>query len=150
MKRIQDLKKIRESLLTVVSSLTNEQLNTVPAGFNNNIIWNMGHLLVTQQGICYRPAGEAMHLDAAFYDRFKPGSKPEGPVSDEDIAWIKTELLRLIDVFEADFQSGKFQNYTPWTTRLSGEIDSIQAAIDFVYFHEGLHYGYAMALKKLV
>lgn len=150
MKKIQDLKKIRESAVAMIGSLTNEQLNAVPTGFNNNIIWNLGHLLVTQQGICYRPSGETMHVDAALYERFKPGSKPEGPVSDEEITWIKNELIRLIDVFESDLSAGKFQNYTPWTTRLSGEINSIESAIDFLYFHEGLHFGYIMALKKLV
>ena len=150
MKKIQELKKIRENLLLVVQSLSNEQLNRVPEGFNNNIIWNIGHLLATQQGICYARGGELMLIEPSFWERFKPGSKPEGTVSDEEITWIKDELIRLIDVFNSDITAGKFQNYTAWTTRMGGEIDHIQTAIDFVYFHEGLHFGYVMALKKLV
>ena len=150
MKKIQELKKIRENLLGLVQSLSNEQLNRVPEGFNNNIIWNIGHLLATQQGICYARAGEPMNIEPSFWERFKPGSKPEGPLSDEEIAWIKDEFIRLIDQFNSDITNGKFQNYTAWTTRMGGEIDHIQTAIDFVYFHEGLHFGYVMALKKLV
>ena len=34
-----------------LKSFSLEQLNTVPKGFNNNIIWNVIHALVTQQSI---------------------------------------------------------------------------------------------------
>jgi len=34
-----------------LKSFSLEQLNTVPEGFNNNIIWNVTHALVTQQSI---------------------------------------------------------------------------------------------------
>lgn len=31
-----------------------EQLNKIPAGFNNNLIWNIGHIIVAQQSLIYQ------------------------------------------------------------------------------------------------
>ena len=53
MRQFEILKLTRQYLLNDIKDLTVEQLNEVPAGFNNNIIWNVAHMLATQQGICY-------------------------------------------------------------------------------------------------
>ena len=39
--RIETLKKVRANFLKVIGDLTIEQLNEIPAGFNNNVIWNL-------------------------------------------------------------------------------------------------------------
>jgi hypothetical protein len=31
-----------------------DQLNTIPEGFNNNLIWNIGHIIVSQQLLVYK------------------------------------------------------------------------------------------------
>jgi hypothetical protein len=51
--KIDKIKKIRGFLLEQIADLTNEQLNTIPNGFHNNIIWNLIHSICAQQGICY-------------------------------------------------------------------------------------------------
>jgi len=48
-KEIERLKKTRIFLLDLIKDLTTEQLNEIPKGFNNNIIWNLGHLIASQQ-----------------------------------------------------------------------------------------------------
>ena len=40
------LKKSRELLLRELEGLTLEQIHTTPAGFKNNIAWNVAHLLI--------------------------------------------------------------------------------------------------------
>jgi hypothetical protein len=32
----------------VLSGYNLDQLNTIPEGFNNNLIWNIGHIIVSQ------------------------------------------------------------------------------------------------------
>jgi hypothetical protein len=56
--KIDKIKKIRGLLLEQIADLTNEQLNTIPNGFNNNIIWNLTHSICAQQGICYLRGGQ--------------------------------------------------------------------------------------------
>ena len=58
-KQIEIIKKTRVSLLELVKDLSTEQLNKIPDGFNNNIIWNLAHMIAAQQGVCYVRAGLA-------------------------------------------------------------------------------------------
>ena len=46
-KEIDILRKARLKMLEKINELSLEQLNKVPEGFNNNIIWNMGRLIET-------------------------------------------------------------------------------------------------------
>lgn len=64
-KQIEIIRKTRVKLLEMLSDLSTDQLNKIPAGFNNNIIWNLAHLVAAQQGICYLRAGLPMVL--TFY-----------------------------------------------------------------------------------
>jgi hypothetical protein len=47
----------RQLLLDQIAGLTTEELNQIPRGLNNNIIWNLAHLISGQQGIFYARAG---------------------------------------------------------------------------------------------
>jgi DinB superfamily len=143
-------KKVRQMLLDMVNNLTTEQLNHVPAGFSNNIIWNMGHVIAAQQGICYRRSGNALKVSDTFFETFKPGTKPDRFFDSNEIDEIKGLLLSTINEFEKDYILKSFENYELWTTRFGAEITSIDVAAEFIFFHEGLHVGCVSALKKLL
>lgn len=132
----------------MVDGLSIEQLNKIPEGFNNNLIWNIGHLVATQQGICYKRAGFSLVIDKAFFDTYKSGTKPEGYVDEAGFEQIKQLLVSTIDQLEIDYNNNEFTNYTTWTTRYNFEINNIDEAMTFLPFHEGLHTGYIMALKR--
>ena len=135
-------------MLGLVKDLSLEQLNKVPAGFNNNIIWNIAHLVASQQGLCYMRAGLPVVLDEKFVGAYKSGTKPEQEVSSEQVEEIKKMLFSTLDRLETDYKNGVFTQYTAFQTRYDIEIASVDGAIDFLIFHEGLHMGYIMALKR--
>lgn len=56
--QVTALKKLRFAILKTIEQLPTEQLNKVPDGFNNNIIWNVAHLIASQQNLCYIKAGQ--------------------------------------------------------------------------------------------
>lgn len=147
-KSLEIIRKTRISLLAMVEGLSIEQLNKVPAGFNNNIIWNLGHLVATQQGVCYRRAGIDMRIDDSYFAMYKPESKPERFISETELETIKQLMFSTLDQFEADLKTTLFDNYIPWTTRYNVAVDNIRDAVTFLPFHEGLHMGYVMALKR--
>jgi hypothetical protein len=149
-KQFEILRKTRAFLLTIINELTPEQLNKVPGGFNNNIAWNFGHVIAAQQGVCYKRAGLPMIIDEELFARFRPESKPEGPVGESEIQSLKSLLLSTIDDLETDYKAGRFNEYKPWTTRYGVQIDHIEDAISFLSFHDGLHVGYAMALRRAI
>ena len=149
-KSIEIIKKTRIHLLSQVSELSIEQLNKIPAGFNNNIAWNMGHMVGTQQGICYKRAGLDTVVGEVFFETYKPGTKPDKFIDEQQIETIKELFISTLDRFEADYENNLFANYTPWTTRSGVDLGSIEDVLSFLPFHEGLHTGYIWALKRVV
>jgi len=151
MKRaIEIIKQPRQKVLDIISNLSVEQLNKVPEGFNNNIIWNLGHIIAAQQGICYKRAGLDVRVEETFFDTYKSGTKPEGFVSEAGVKEIKQLLFSTLDQLEADYDSGIITDYSTVTTPYNITLSNIDEAIAFLPFHEGLHIGYIMGLRKLV
>jgi len=150
MNPINILREPRTYLLKLINELTTEQLNKVPEGYNNNIIWNLGHMIAAQQGICYKRSGLDIVVWEGLFEDYKSGTKPQRFVNDEEIAAIKEQLLTTLDRFEADLDSGVFAKYEPVMTRYGVELTSIEEAIAFLPFHDGFHMGYILALKRAV
>ena len=149
-KIIHNIKKIRLFLLNIVNGLSVEQLNEIPEGFNNNIIWNLGHIISAQQGICYVRAGIPIVIDEKHFANYKPGTKPGHYVDEQEVQNIKDLMLSTIDQLAIDYEKNIFNNYTKWTTRYGAELGGINDVIIFLQYHEGMHSGIVMALKKLV
>lgn len=147
---IGKIKKTRQFILNSVNELANAQLNQIPSGFNNNIIWNLGHMVAAQQGLCYLRSGLKTVVTEDFFQSFKTESKPEKELSNSEIENIKQLLFSTLDQFDKDYSDGIFKNYTVFKTRYDVEIKNIDDALNFISFHEGLHCGYIMALKRLV
>ncbi|MDB5201244.1 MAG: DinB family protein [Ferruginibacter sp.] len=148
--QVQMIRQTRNWLMTLIKDLTIEQLNEIPKGFNNNIIWNMAHLIAAQQGVCYLRAGLTTTVDDAFFQEFKPGTRPERTIGADEAAVIKTMLFSTLDQLDLDLQKNMFKNYTGWETNYGVGMHNINDALNFVPFHEGLHLGYVMALKRLI
>ncbi|OOQ58377.1 hypothetical protein BC343_11315 [Mucilaginibacter pedocola] len=149
-KQIDIMRQPRMKILETLQAFSLDQLNTIPAGFNNNILWNLGHMVAAQQGVCYKRAGLPVHVSDSFFNAYKPDSKPEGYIGQEQFDEIKSLLENTLVQLEQDYQAGIFTNYPAWTTRYGVQIASIEDAIAFLPFHEGLHIGYIMGMRKLV
>ncbi|SDT48577.1 DinB superfamily protein [Mucilaginibacter mallensis] len=151
MKRSIDIiKQPRILVLKEIEHLSTEQLNKVPTSFNNNIAWNLGHMIAAQQGICYKRSGLNTTVSEDFFHTYKPGTKPERFIDEVEIAFIKEQLFISLEKLEADLDKEIFVDYTKVMTRYGIELSSIEEAVAFLPFHEGLHIGYIMSLRKLV
>jgi len=127
-----------------------EQLNTIPQGFSNNLIWNIGHIIVAQQGLVYRPSGLPMNISDELYARYKPGTKPTTADTQETVDLFKKLLPSLITQTKYDYDKGIFGNYKEYTTLTGFHLASVKEAIDFNNYHEGLHLGLMMNIRKFV
>ncbi|SKB36736.1 DinB family protein [Daejeonella lutea] len=150
-KQIDVVRKTRRAILNLISDMSTEELNQVPAGFNNNIIWNIAHLVAAQDNIFYVKSGHPLkNISQEYFDAYKPGSKPEGSVSSNEIERIKALLFSSLDHLESDFDQNLFSNYPAWTTRYGVDIESANDGLILLPFHEGLHFGYMMAQKRVI
>jgi len=147
---IDIIKQPRLLVLKEIEHLSIEQLNKIPQGYNNNIAWNLGHMIAAQQGICYKRSGLETIVGEDFFNTYKPGSKPEKFIDEAEIAFIKEQLFTSLEQLEADLDNGIFVNYTQVMTRYGIELSNIDEAVAFLPFHEGFHVGYIVALSRLV
>jgi hypothetical protein len=148
--KLEYIRQPRLKILELLEGFSLEQLNEIPKGFNNNIIWNLGHMIAAQQGICYKRAGLNTFIDEDFFQAYKPDSKPTSFVDQEGLEHIKELLFSSLEQLRSDYQANKFSGYTAFTTRYGIALSSVDDAISFLPFHEGLHIGCIMAMRKLV
>jgi hypothetical protein len=150
---IHRIQGARQFLLNVVNGLTDSQLNHIPAGYSNNIIWNLAHVTATMQLLCYGRSGLGYTINEPYVLPYLPTTKPEAVVSEEDIKTVKNQLIQPLEQMDEDYRTGIFQAYTHSETILKKygmPVTSIDEALAFVLFHDGMHTGYVLAMKHLV
>ena len=140
----------RANILNAIKDLSVKELNTIPTGFNNNIIWNVAHILVTQQILVYKLSNQNPTIPADLIDKYKKGSSASEPVSENEINEIKGLLSSTIKITEQDYNNNLFSGYTDYTTSYNITLRNAEEAITFNNIHEGLHLGYIMALKRVI
>lgn len=140
----------RKLYLNFFDNYSLDQLNKVPNGFNNNLIWNVGHIIVTQQKLIYKGANLQGYISDELFEKYKSGTKPTTPVSKSEVDELKTLLTSLIEKTEIDFAKGLFVSYNERTTGTGFHLTSIQDALECNNYHEGLHLGYMMSIRKFV
>lgn len=141
----------RELLQKFIENHTLEQLNKIPEGFKNNIIWNIGHVVVTQQLLAYKLSGLSMMVTDEMVAKYQKGSAPQGSVSQEEVEVIKNLLFTTITKTQEDLDNGLFQNYMEYTVSTANfTLKNIEDAMQFNNFHEGIHIGVILQLRKFV
>ncbi|WP_345230142.1 DinB family protein [Olivibacter ginsenosidimutans] len=138
----------RKNFMLLMDELTIDDVNTIPHGFNNNIAWNFGHLVVSQQKLCYTLAGLPLKIDEQFLIKYQRGSKPEAFVCQEEIDQLKKLAFSLLVALAEDLKSKIFRNFTPTKLHYGIELLSIQDAVNYFPVHDALHLGFATAIKK--
>ncbi len=144
------IRQTRRSLLQLVRPLSTEQLNAIPAGFNNNIIWNLGHLAVSTPALCYIRTGINKDIKIPFLKKYVKGSKPEEIVTVDEIEFMKEQLLSSIDQVEKGYNNKVFKTIQPYATETYGlEMHTIEEVLTCSLAHDNYHFAYTAALKKL-
>lgn len=149
-KTLEVMKACRAKWLTTLNDLTNEELNQIPTGFSNNLAWQLGHVVVSQQLLCYKLSGNPFLVDENLIDLYKNGSKPERNFSTEEIEQMKGYLISTVDQLVVDLENGIFENFTPYTvsTYPGFALNNINDAIKFIVSHDALHYGCSLMIKS--
>ncbi len=144
------LRASRSKVLQLTEGLSLEALNTIPTGFGNNLLWNAGHLVATQQLLCYALAGLPTPVEQDFIGRYRKGSRPDGQATMAEWTFIKDRLVSTIDQFEADLSRLDFGQFESYTTSYGVTLTNVGQALSFNNSHEALHLGTMMAMKKLL
>ena len=142
--------KTRIIFYKTLETLTLDQLNAKPKGFNNTIFWNIKHVVITQQLIIYRLSELPVLVTETEIETYKKGTKSESKATIEDIELLKYQLFSTLEKTKEDYQKGLFKKYTEYTVSTKSILTSINEALAFNNSHEGIHFGYILAMKKIL
>lgn len=140
----------RKMIAPFLENYTLEQLNAIPDGFSNNLIWNIAHIVVTQQLLVYKLSGLPIMVSDEMIQKYRKGTKPEHIVTQAEVDEIKSLLFATIDQTEVDFENKIFKNFDEYPTSTGFVLKSAKDAMIFNNFHEGLHLGILMSIRKFV
>lgn len=142
--------KIRQYINKALDGLSSEQMLTIPDKFDNNIAWNLGHVIAVQQRMHYARVGATPHVSDDFIKMYLSGTSPADwsaqPNVDELVSLL-TALPKKLDSNYADLSSRAFES----SVTASGiPLNNLDDAINFNNYHEGQHLGFILALKNLL
>lgn len=144
------LRATRKNILGILNSSTLEELNRIPKGFSNNLIWNATHIVVTQQLLVYGLAGLQLSISPDMVTGFRKGTKPAGDVDQDHVDLIKGLLESIPDKTQSDLKNGVFTKSKEYMTSYGIGVSRVEEAIPFNNSHEALHLGYMMAIRKAI
>ncbi|UII31162.1 DinB family protein [Fulvivirga ulvae] len=143
------LEKRRTMLLKNTEHLTTDQYNLVPPGFNNNIIWNMGHTLIISESLLYGSTPFKIPRHEFEIEGFKKGTKPELAIDDYGISLIRKSLSDTVPALrkllnDAEVTSSQISKSDPLHPLISDK------SLDFMLFHEDMHFAKIQQLLPYV
>ncbi|MFA5298586.1 MAG: DinB family protein [Lutibacter sp.] len=149
-KQFEIIKQSRKLILKTIEELSIAQLNKIPNKFKNNIAWNIAHVAVTQQLLCYKLSGLNCLVSEEMIANFQKGTAPTYTISEAEFETIKTLFLELPIRLEEDYNKGIFKNYIEYKTSVNITLNHIDDGISFNIYHEGIHLGIILELMKFV
>ena len=141
---LKQIDRARTSIAKTLEDVSSEACNVIPEGFNNNIHWQLGHILVAADMFILKGNEVA---PAEFKAFFSNGTKPadwsaDVPSVETVLALLQkqAEVIQGIDssTFDTKLETPMFGNETV------GDFAAIGA------FHESFHAGQIHAMKRVV
>ncbi len=122
----------------------------IPSGFRNSIWWNLAHIIATQQILLYRFSGLPARVDDNWINSYMTGTLPTGIPEKREIDFLQNSLVETAFWAEEDYESGIFESYKEYTTSTKVTLTSVEDAIHFNNYHEGLHLGVVLSQIKVL
>ena len=145
------INSIRKQFTDLVSNSTPEQLNTIPKGFSNSIAWNFGHAIVSGYGLAFVSTGVNPSVNIPLVSKFRKGSKPESPVTQEEINTIKELADNFPSALEEAIRADQFQNVTSYTTQTFGVLmNTLDSILTTIAAHDTLHFQTAKMYDRIL
>ena len=146
--RIIELKRVVTGQNARIAGAVHAQL---PGATLEDCSWAVGMVATLVGGMWPNvtpSAAAAEVLKMPEFDYLKP--KPERDLTQSEVDQIKALLTTTIDQTEKDFAAGIFKNYTGFTTMTGFSLKTAEDAMAFNYYHEAVHTGVMMSIRKFV
>ncbi|WP_404451783.1 DinB family protein [Virgibacillus necropolis] len=140
------LEEYRSYLLAIVETVTEEEAEIVPNGFNNNIRWNLGHVYLDQYDWINAVTGESDGPEN-FSTWFGYGTSPKNFTEHTPAL---EELKRLLSAQINDIKEKYGEKLETEYPPTEMEMQTIEQVLTRTIFHEGMHMQTILDIKKLI
>lgn len=145
------IKFCRLITLQVANSIDAGKAAVIPEGFDNNVLWNLGHVYVVQEQFAFGFAREPMDMPDGFAGLFGAGSSPvnwtaQPPALAELIELLKEQPKRIRERL-----TGRLDEAVAVPFTMPGiSLTTIAEFLAFNLYHEGMHVQTLKMLKKFI
>jgi hypothetical protein len=138
---------IRERTLQQLEMINEETADQMPLGYSNTLRWNIGHILTVHENLCFKLIGESFGLPESFPAFFGNGTRPADwksapPTLDTLQSLLIDQPLRIKEKLSLRFEEKLAQPFKG--------MDTLGGVIGFSLYHEGVHTGIIMGLRKTI
>ncbi|OAS22723.1 DinB family protein [Paenibacillus oryzisoli] len=148
---LKQLEFIRKSTIKVVEGLSEDTLDDMPEGFNNNIRWNLGHIIFVQEKFAFHFIGEPLQIPENFERLFAKGTRP-ADWAEEELPSLETLLALLVEQPQRiqSILHGRLDESVakPFTTGNGLLLTTIGELLNYTLYHEGMHFNMISLLKR--
>lgn len=143
----QQLVDYRKELFHAIEGLTEEDVNVVPEGFSNNILWNLGHVYLDQYLWIAYLTKEPTPIPPGFREWFNYGTKPaDWSTQPPSLATLRSLLENQPHEIQAAYGE-RLEEEFPVTD--SG-MHTIAQVLVRTIFHEGLHLASINTIRRFL
>jgi uncharacterized damage-inducible protein DinB len=142
----------RNRSLHALKDVAEEKAAQKPEGFNNNILWHAGHiLLVTEQFLFGVPSG-SLQISDTYKELFANGTKPDDwksvpPSLQEIIAQLQEQKTRIKENIETRLEE---ELASPFKLGSGLQMNTVGELMNMAIYHEAIHTGHINAMKRIV
>ncbi len=98
----------------------------------------------------YSFTGQTPVIAEEWITNYKKGTKPTKNIDNVAVQYLKSKLIPAVEQTRKDLHEGLFEKYKPYTANSGSVLSTIEEAIVFNNFHEGIHHGAITALKRAI
>lgn len=149
MESLKLFKYSRTSTLILLNNIDKKKWDVQPNGYSNTVRWNAGHVYVTAEDYLNDADKDYKITHPEWLDFFLDGTSPSDWSDDVPSAkQIVTALEEQKERIYSHFQD-KINDKASVTRDINAtKLDTVDASLQFVTWHEGIHLGFTNALRN--
>ncbi|MVO98350.1 DinB family protein [Paenibacillus lutrae] len=141
---------VRHLTIQAVEGISENTLVVIPEGFNNNVIWNLGHIYLVQEKFAFYFSGDPLQLPENFDRLFAKGTKPadwneEAPKLEVLLELLADQPKRIQQTLQSRLGE---PIQKPFTLGSGLTFETIGELLNFSLNHEGMHFNTIQLLKR--
>lgn len=142
---------LRGIAFNAIKDLNEGQLLAVPKGFNNSVLWNIGHVYLYDCMFLYAPSGQELPCPEGYEAFFKGGTSPaDWNGKTPDVQEVLERCKEMPAKLASDHKEGKFNGFKELELTPQLTLTSFDSALTFQTMHTGVHLGRINALRKFL